>query len=446
MAAFLGKDAVVKVAMFRLWPAISHHAENLIRQTSSRRHGMPLQTRRNLSQALCTGILLLTALFSPADNCLAEAPSAGTTLAASFDNEIHLIAPPPVQYDSRGGYTFIVFGDTRTAKNDSEKEDKIFHDLRNWTHEEVKRELDEFASFALYSGDFIWRGGDATYWKEIQTQFPASLRSVSFPRLFPVIGNHEAWELDGNVGAMKNYFDTFPYLAQNGVQYHNYAFVIGNSLFVNLCSGVYGTDPEKFEEDDKIWNCKAIESFDKLMQSLRLLYGQLTYKGRLKNIFVTYHKPSYSTYEHPPLNTDNDPVQTLLEFKKGKPDLHIFVFNGHNHVTELFQPSPGVFALVAGGGGAPQKQGIAVNDHGKPMPELFWSAVGSSRYRRINFFRAYIDQQDDISIEERVLCANDDFAVITYFKGVVIDKNGSISYGGSRKYDCGFDQYSYLFK
>lgn len=412
--------------------------------------------RMGIVQIFATGMVLVFLLASPGAGFASTkaqlqkkaSPIKTGVSQPAFDNEIHLISPPAVNRDSQGGYSFIVFGDTRTAQDDSKKEDQIFHKIRNSTHFEVKGELDQLASFAVYTGDLIWRGSNNGYWQEIRDQFPASLRSTSSPRIFPVIGNHESWQQGGEGDAMGNYFGTFPYLAQNGVQFHNYAFVIGNSLFVNLCSGGYGSDPKKFEEDDKVWNCEKVESFDKLMQSLGSLYGQLTYRGRkLSNIFVTYHKPSYSTFEHPPLNTGNDPLQTLLGFKKENPALKIFVFNGHNHVTELFRPAPGVFALVAGGGGAPQKAGIPVDDHGKPMQELFWPAVGSDRYRRINFFRASVGPSDEgVSIEERVFCANDDFAVLDYFKGVVIDKDGSVSYKGSRKYDCGFDQYLYLFQ
>lgn len=368
---------------------------------------------------------------------------------ASFDNEIHAIASPTITYDSERNYEFIVFGDTRTAEDDSKNDDKLYHKLRDWTHEEVRREMQDLGvSFALYTGDFVWRGSKDSYWSEIRTQFPTSLRSISEAKIFPVLGNHETWQEPNEGNAMTNYFATFPYLVQDRVQFHNYAFVVGDSLFVNLCSGGYGKDKEKFKQDDKNWNCEVISSFDELMVSLQSLVGRMR-RGQkeIKNMFVTYHKPSYSTYEHPPLDLKNDPIQTLLDISRNNPGMKLFVFNGHNHVTEIFKPAGTIIALVAGGGGAPQKSSVPVDDHGKPMQELFWPVIDSGRYPRINYFRIKVGKNDtSVNVEERVLCVNNDVSVLGYFRGIVIDNDGVITNRTHRHHECGVGDYEWLIK
>ena len=123
--------------------------------------------------------------------CLALLLAFGPATAAAFDNEIHLIQSPPVTRDAQGGFTFLVFGDTRTPEKDDTPENAAFHKIRNMTHAQVARDLtDGAASFALYTGDLVYRGSATVYWQEIREQFPASLRSAPSPRLFPVLGNH----------------------------------------------------------------------------------------------------------------------------------------------------------------------------------------------------------------------------------------------------------------
>lgn len=359
---------------------------------------------------------------------------AQTACAFASDDTIHRIDSPKVFYDTRGSYSFIVFGDTRTANPDhwEAEHGRSFETIRERTHKEVNRALFTEASFSLFTGDLLWRGSSPEYWQEVLSLIPARFRARDSHRFFPVLGNHELWQAEGEPEAMDLYFGAFPYLSKNQVRFHNYYFTVRDSLFVNLCSGGYGTDPKAFLKDDRTWNCTAISSFDSLMGSLTALYAQMGNGGQKpRNVFIQYHKPSYSTFAHPPLNTDNDPLTTLLALKRKEPALHVFVFNGHNHVSELFRPADGVYTLTAGGGGAPQKTGVPVRNWGKPMKERFWVVVGHPRNRRFNFFRIHVDSTSRVKVGEMCLYAYEDGAYLGYGPGVMIDTNGNIFFGGN---------------
>ena len=350
------------------------------------------------------------------------------------DDAIHRIDPPAVFYDRDGGYRFIAFGDTRTANPDSWEAEKgtAFKTIRDWTHREVNIQLYTEASFAMFTGDMLWRGSSRKYWREALDLIPPGFRARDSYRFFPVLGNHELWQAQGEADAMDLYYHAFPFLSEKQVRFHNYYFIIGDSLFISLCSGGYGTDPEGFKKADRTWNCTVISSFESLMSSLRDIYKQMVNAGqRPRNIFVQYHKPSYSTFKHPPLDTANDPLTTLMALKRNAPALSVFVLNGHNHVTELFQPADRVYTLTAGGGGAPQKTGMPSRNWGKPMRERFWEAVGHARNRRFNFFRIHVDAGGMAAVEEMCLYSYDEGAHIGYGPGVMIDRNGDIFFGGN---------------
>lgn len=354
--------------------------------------------------------------------------------AFAGDDVIHRIDPPKVFYDRDGGYCFIAFGDTRTANPAHwvEEHGAAFKTIRDRTHKEVNNQLYSEASFAMFTGDLLWRGSNRHYWREALELIPPGFRSREAYRFFPVLGNHELWQAKGEPDALEQYFSAFPFLSHGQTSFHNYYFVIKDSLFVSLCSGGYGTDPDGFKEDDRTWNCTAITSFNALMDSLWEIYKQMVGRGPIpRNIFVQYHKPSYSTFAHPPLGTQNDPLTTLMALKRATPELRVYVLNGHNHVTELFHPAEGVYTLTAGGGGAPQKTGVPSRDWGKPMKERFWEAVGHPRNRRFNFFRIHVDAGGTASVEEMCLYSYEEGAHIGYGPGVTIDRKGNIFFRGS---------------
>lgn len=354
--------------------------------------------------------------------------------AFAGDDRIHRIDPPEVFYDRDGGYSFIAFGDTRTANPEhwAEEHGSAFKTIRDWTHREVNRHLYTEASFAMFTGDMLWRGSNRHYWHEALELIPPGFRARDGYRFFPVLGNHELWQAPGEPDALDQYFNAFPYLSEEQVRFHNYYFVIGDSLFVSLCSGGYGTDPKGFEKADRTWNCTVITSFETLMESLQGIYQGMVNRGQPpRNIFVQYHKPSYSTYKHPPLDERNDPLTTLMALKHKRQDLRVYVLNGHNHVTELFRPAQWVFTLTAGGGGAPQKPDVPSRNWGKPMKERFWAAVGHSRNLRFNFFRIHVDAEGRASVDEMCLYSYEQGAHIGYGPGVMIDREGNILFGGN---------------
>lgn len=302
-------------------------------------------------------------------------------------------------------FRFLAFGDTRTSGNpDPPGEGAEFHHYRDLALESVARELTGGkVPFALFSGDFIWQGGVKYYWDEIYKILNEGVRK----RIYPVIGNHEDW--GGDIGICKPltyFFQAFPQI--KGL--HNYAFIIGNSLFINLCSGVYGMpySKENSVKWDRAWTCKKW-TFEQVSWALKqMLNDLLSGNSPIKNIFLNYHKPSYSFYGHPPLDDSNDPLQLVLKFKVVYTNLkNVFVFNGHNHTTEMYHPAKGVWAIVAGGGGAPQDP-YKMNSFTKDEPELFWKALGNKplvpRETRINYFIVTVNNKTGgVEVREKYL-------------------------------------------
>jgi hypothetical protein len=337
---------------------------------------------------------------------------------SAFGQTIPLIEPPQVPPGE--GYQFVVFGDSRTAGEEStDPHDVAFHHIRDMVYRQVSSLLNrQEASFALFSGDLIWQGGVKYYWDELETVLTEGVRK----KFYPVIGNHEAWQgKHGAADPLQFYFDAFPHI--KGL--HNYAFKIGRSLFVNLCSGVYGEaySPFKAYRWDQEWNCKKW-TFSQVKAAMQELLDEgLAAEEPLQNVFVQYHKPSYSYYGHPPLKSKNDPVQLLLPYKEKYPSLKVFVFNGHNHTTEMYRPAAGVWVIVAGGGGAPQPTGPKTNCNIKDEPELFWKALGKPlmpREHRVNYFVVTVKTgEGKVTIREKCLMGTPQGTVF-FGDGVVI--------------------------
>ena len=306
-------------------------------------------------------------------------------------------------------YTFTVFGDTRTSALGSlDGHDAVFSLARNQVFLNVGEQLSSRkAAFSLFTGDLIWQGGKPEYWEEPVAYFPKSIRE----KIFPIPGNHETW-LDP---LLKNYFSFFPQLENN----HSYYFTCGNSLFLSLCTGGYIGEYSKkraFAQDREFTCIKADYDQLQLPRFLEKRAADMTAAGTpLKNIFVQYHKPSFSYYKHPPLDRENDPVEALKAFGRKNATVQMVVFNGHNHTTELYQPADNISVLVAGGGGAPQKRLSKDLPSGpvkkiyeeKGVKEVFWSAIGTTtedRTQRVNYWTVDVDNTvNRVTVTEKVL-------------------------------------------
>ncbi len=306
-------------------------------------------------------------------------------------------------------YMFTVFGDTRTSAVGSlDGHDVAFSLARNKVFEQIGSELiTKNAAFSLFTGDLIWKGGEQVYWDEVAEFFPERIRE----NIFPIPGNHETW---GDPG-LANYFSFFSHLDHR----HSYYFTLGNSLFVSLCSGGYVGEYSKKNAyaQDRTFNCTQAD-YQGLQLDVFLDRAEAQMAGAgtaLKNVFVQYHKPSFSYYKHPPLETGSDPVDALKAFARSRENLQILVFNGHNHTTELYRPAANISVLVAGGGGAPQAvlspdlPGSAVKKiyQEKGVTELFWEALGSTtenRTQRINYWTVQVDDgANTVTVTEKVL-------------------------------------------
>ncbi len=310
---------------------------------------------------------------------------------------------------------FIVFGDSRKnvlVGKDRYDEDKVrsarrYNHFRHLVFSDVAASLEKReADFTLFTGDFIWMGGDKKQWQEIHRYFPRGLRSNGSAQMFPVLGNHELLQEPGKQDALKNYFATFPYLTDGGKGLHNYYFTVGSNLFVSLCSGNTTDDEKKVRRElDQYWNCDCVVSFDSLMLELLSLLDGVMLEDGLQNVFVQYHKPSFSNSVHPPLNSSFDPLMALGQWKKEHPEVNVAVFNGHNHTTEMYRTQEGILVMVTGGGGASQDGYLAAHQHTKQTPdELFWQTLGKvEREPRINYFRVDIDAEGQAVIREMVL-------------------------------------------
>ncbi|MCG8618578.1 MAG: metallophosphoesterase [Desulfobacterales bacterium] len=306
-------------------------------------------------------------------------------------------------------FSFTVFGDTRTsASGSTDGHDVVFQLAREEVFKAVGETLDSGrALFSLFTGDLIWQGGEAGYWTSPASRFPNALRT----RIYPIPGNHETW----NDPLLKQYFSFFPQLEDN----HSYYFTCGNSLFISLCTGGYIGEYSKaasFAQDQEFTCIKAGYADLDLPDFLIRTADAMAAAGTpLKNIFMQYHKPSFSYYKHPPLNKENDPVEALKAFSKNRPGLQMVVFNGHNHTTELYQPTPNISVLVAGGGGAPQKtlsdslpsDAVKAIYKAKGVDEIFWKALGSTtedRTQRINYWVVDVDNTTNtVRVTEKVM-------------------------------------------
>lgn len=327
-------------------------------------------------------------------------------------------------------YSFCVFGDTRTAADSLVTGvDVVFQLARNEVFKGVAQELKKkHVLFSLFTGDMIWIGGDTTYWRGPKKYFDTKSRK----KIFPIPGNHELW----NDTTLTNYFDFFPQLQGQ----HSYYFIRGRSLYLSLCTGgtigPYSKD-SSFAQDQRFTCRQATLEEMQIPHLLSTIADSMSKVGTpLQNIFMQYHKPSYSFYKHPPLDSANSPVEVLKSFGEKNPSVQMYVFNGHNHTTEMYQPTAQITVLVAGGGGAPQKTvtprclsySCCVPDSLKfPSPvvremyekrgvdEMFWKSIGLTtwtRTERVNYWIVSVDDtKGDVTLTEKVLTFNSDESI-----------------------------------
>ncbi len=281
--------------------------------------------------------------------------------------------------------------------------------------------------FCLFTGDLVYRGSCTKDWDWARRVF---LDKVPPQRVFPIIGNHDSWQKRNEPPALEQYFRAFGHLKMTikgrTVLPHYYAFIIGRSLFVNLCTGGYparGT-PADFKRADRQWLCERA-SFKTQMRWMDRVLAYGAKKG-VHHVFVQYHKPSFSCSRHPPLAAKHDPLTRLRYFKKRHHAVNVVALSGHNHTTAVYL-SGGVLVLVAGGGGAPQHfhsgAGACHKDKPNQPPERFWK--GGKRTLRYNYFQINVTGKN-LSIQEHCLARVK--GRLTFQKGSRISSTGQITH------------------
>jgi len=416
--------------------------------------------------------LLVSPLYLKPDMAVGESAQPSDGSGAIVEKPARILPPPSVIKGDDGSFRFAVFGDSRTGDvlessiadaefgskqftdmdiiEENEKEfaiyrNQLFDRIASGFKTDSKKSGDDKFGFALFGGDFV-RMGTRGYWNELKNSFLDKIvgNDVNSRRIFPSIGNHEEWagpELEKRLGiasatkgALDLYFDAFPWLVsdtgwghEEGL--HNYAFYIDNNVFVTLCAGNMVFDSSFPDNADGIFLCEQCtfgEQMDWLKQVLD--YGIQT--QHIKNVFVQYHKPSYSSSKHPPLKQCSDPLNVMSVYKSKYPSMNMFVFNGHNHTTELYRTKDGITVLVAGGGGAPQKASDTNRDwssYKETQKELFWDSLKphvNGWQKRVNYFVVTV-KSDKIDVQE--MCLTNIDGTYRFEKGIKIDQDGKIT-------------------
>jgi hypothetical protein len=413
-------------------------------------------------------MLLLISIMSPVTSSAAASDS---SVRKRIESPGRIIESPDIIYHDDGSFSFIVFGDSRTGdiderslekarfsslrftENDAvDEEDREYVTFRNELFDDIADRLTEtqfirnkdICSFALFSGDFVRQGNEA-YWNEVKYAFLDNVKSKDGSgRIFPVIGNHEIWAgeyseetygiKNATASALKIYFETFPWLVgstgkkEPDTGLHNYAFFADENVFVTLCTGNNIFDDCFPENGDTMFLCEQCTFGEQMKWFKKVLEYGITQKG-VKNIFVQYHKPSYSNSRHSPLKQCCDPVNVLSEFKSNYGYLNMYVFNGHNHTTEIYRTDDDITVMVAGGGGAPQNpstMNIEWNRFKDTPKELFWDSLKpyiNEWQIRTCYFIVTVNA-DKVEIQEMVLTNKGD--LYRFEEGIHITSDLSI--------------------
>ena len=231
-------------------------------------------------------------------------------------------------------------------------------------------------AFLIHGGDIVLNGYlgrslTSPYWALMQDKLLRHLPK----RVYAAVGNHETWEdsnLEGLTAAM-------PWLKDVGFRLDKriYRFTKGNSLFIFLNSGPQCESESGHATD---W-CSLYPDYQEQMIFLGKELESAK-KSKIKNIFVTYHKPSYIQVGHDPLPAEKNPHKLLKTYAK---DFNIVVFNSHAHTTEHYLVD-GIRYLVIGGGGAPQAFYPTTNP--AKQTELYWK--GKAREEEYNILQVVV--------------------------------------------------------
>jgi 3',5'-cyclic AMP phosphodiesterase CpdA len=206
-------------------------------------------------------------------------------------------------------FRFTVAGDTRTQP--------FFHRVV------IDRALAVRPDLNMNTGDLVESGEVASHWDQFFDVEKDMLRHVPF---LPVIGNHDKDE--------NTFYDSLwclPGIRDNPIYF---ALRYGNALFLVLDDAEIGDGST--EQD--IW-----------------LEGQLLQAANdpgIKHIFPAWHAPPLSSGSHG--NSENTNMLDLWHSRFKEAGVQ-FVFNGHDHNYER-NYYDGIYYIVAGGGGAPQKR------------------------------------------------------------------------------------------
>lgn len=417
-------------------------------------------------------ILLIGISSLTTSSGLAQAASEASDTQISTINVPPRILPSPEIISLKDhSFIFATFGDSRTGEvtedalnrakytsytfkaedvvEEGEKEfatyrTRLFDEISNGFKSNLRRQNSWSFDFALFSGDLVRESTDE-YWNEARHCFVDKIEreDATSGSFFPVIGNHELWagpEVEKKMGiknatnsALNKYFETFPRLVgDTGYEttgLHYYAFFVDKSVFVTLCTGNMVFDGCIPNDGDGMFLCEQATMSEQMDWFRQVLDYGIQQKD-IRNVFVQYHKPSFSCAKHPPLQQCCDPLNVMSDYKSEFNYLNMFVFNGHNHTTEIYRTDDGITVLVAGGGAAPQKEKDNNRDWSiyKDTPkELFWDSLKphiNKWQKRINYFLVYVSD-DDITIRERVLTNGSGF--YRFEEGIVISKDGEIT-------------------
>ncbi len=231
------------------------------------------------------------------------------------------------------------------------------------------------SDFVVHGGDMVLFGyPDSTfsgspYWQYFNESFYSKLPDRVF---YPVVGNHETWD-DMTISGMR---EAFPYLESYGFTEEEriYTRDYKGSRFVFLNTGPY--------VPETAWNSTNPDYSSQMNYLKQQLDDALAKK--IKNVFVTYHYPSFVKVGHPPLPPDQNPHNLLKQYSN---KLNVVVFNSHTHTTEHYFVD-NINYLVMGAGGAPQKYEPVKG--GSTEPELYWK--GKPRFEEYNYIKIEVSK------------------------------------------------------
>jgi hypothetical protein len=260
----------------------------------------------------------------------------------------------------------------------------VFETIADLVHCEKAQNNPRYVDLAVHTGDIVlWSDkADNVYWARFDSLFYRKLKGQCFTKRFlPVAGNHEYWK-DPH---LESYFQNFPFLRTDDADEgcHYYALKYGNSCFIFLCSGTYVEEKHRGKKWS-YWTCMDASFHEQMAWFQEAL--EYARDSGCRHLFVTYHKPSHTCSEHPPLDGWCDPRIYLKRFKRDNRNISVTVFGGHNHTTEIFRDDD-ITYVVAGGGGANQTFRDTTWTTGPD--ELYWKK--RPRRENYNYLRVDVD-------------------------------------------------------